>query len=53
MFSPTTYTFGEERPKLPGHGSGGGRTRTQKRRQSDSAGDGRKRQKKISENGKI
>merc|ERR1712079_141300 len=53
VFSPTTYTFGEERPKLPGHGSGGGRTRTQKKRQSDSAGDGRKRQKKISENGQI
>ena len=63
VFSPTTYTYGEERPKLPGHGggngNGGGRTtRTQKRRQSDSAGsgpgaEGRKRQKKASENGQI
>ena len=59
VFSPTTYTYGEERPKLPGHGDGNGRTtRTQKRRQSDSAGsgpgaEGRKRQKKASENGQI
>ena len=60
VFSPTTYTYGEERPKLPGHGggSGGRTTRTQKRRQSDSAGsgpgaEGRKRQKKASENGQI
>ena len=53
VFSPTTYTAAEERPKLPGHD---GRTRTQKRRQSESGGAAAnpgKRSKKNSENGPI